>query len=345
MGDEIRRTKPSAVWRGLWLVMLIYGGLGVGARADELELSFRSFSYLHNLEFVGEATRYRDGETFFGQHLSLYATYFSAEHFQIRGGIFLGRSFGDDESLDEIRPLITAEYEPNRHFRLTFGNLDREGRLFDEAIFDDILLYQRPLETGMQVNAGTSWFRASYWLNWQALNTDAHREKFDMGSLGVVTRSPFRFDAQFHYIHRGGQQFDSGEVTDDFAVATGVELQRAVGPFAAVSLSGHWYMSHYLLRDNDQRTSGRGVEVRSYLDWRGWQPFITSWWGEDFWTEDGDPFYQADRLWTFGFRKNWLIGRNIQIGLNFTAYHLEGEFQHAASLRLSLAGQKLIPLG
>ena len=73
------------------------------------------------------------------------------------------------------------------------------------------------------------------WINWQRLNTAAHRERFDAGYRAAVRLYPtIRLLGQWHVVHEGGQQFASGPVSDSQGFGLGLEWSRALTRRAAL---------------------------------------------------------------------------------------------------------------
>ncbi len=300
------------------------------ARGDGLEFNFNSKSYFHNLEYID--IPYREGETFFGDHITLQTVYKPNDVISYTGGVFLGKTYGAEVSLEPVQPILTFHYQPGDNFSLTFGSLKKEGHTFLDAIFDDVLQYTRPQETGFEIFAAYKPVRGNLWINWQLLNTPEHREKFDFGSITEITVKPVALDIQLHIIHRGGQLYGSGPVSDNYTSAIGITYPLPF--FDECRISGHYLFS----RDVPDRSipsltqDGSGVEGEIFINILKWKIFYSLWSGDKFYTEDGDPFYQADSLMKLGFDRTFDITKKVNIILGATSYYIDDNFTHSAKL-------------
>lgn len=309
------QTRPTKILLGL-ILLLVLGLPQTGQATQSIGIKLDSYSYFVNLEYSGEATKYREGQTFFGQHLILGLVYRPHETVKFTAGGFFGRTFGHDDELEEIQPYLQFAWKPNEHFELTFGNLNRDRHTFLDAIFDDTLhLERRPTETGFELFGAYKWLTQSAWINWQAINTEAHREKFDVGAITNVDLNYVILDFQFHWSHRGGQLFDNGPLTNDLTTALGAKVLLPIPGLDEAGVSGHWLHS-YWKPDSliDESFSGDGAEFGAWLTYKGYKLWVTYWTGDNFWTEDGDPFYQADNHFKFGLKKTWEITDWISVG-------------------------------
>jgi len=68
-----------------------------------------------------------------------------------------------------------------------------------------------PAEHGAQLVAEAELVRAELFLDWQLLETEAHREKFHFGVLGEVRTRWLELGLQFRLTHYGGQLFTKGD--------------------------------------------------------------------------------------------------------------------------------------
>jgi len=305
--------------------------------AETVGVMVDSQSYLVNLEYTGAASEYREGETFFGEYFTLAAVYRPSPAISLAAGAFLGWSFGKDDELEEIEPYFRFFYRPNDNFDLTFGNLSRERHTFLEAIFDDALVYDRPTEHGLELYGGWKWFSQSVWVNWQGLNTPEHREKFDLGAITKADLDWLCLDFQFHYIHRGGQLFDVGPVYDDFSLALGGQILLPIPFLDRSGLAAHWLHSHIIPdRSEDERLGGDGAELTLFAEKWGVRVFASYWFGDEFLTEDGDPFYRADDFFKFGLAKTFDLTDWISLEVGANGYVIDGEFVHDEHLLIGI---------
>ena len=88
----------------------------IRALADTIGLLIDSESYFVNLEYSGDATKYREGETFFGQFFTLGGVYRPLPNLRLAVGAFLGRTFGDEDELEEYQFYAQLKYEYENNF-------------------------------------------------------------------------------------------------------------------------------------------------------------------------------------------------------------------------------------
>ena len=308
------------------------------APADTIGLLIDSESYFVNLEYSGEATRYREGETFFGQFFTLGGVYRPMPNLSLALGAFLGRTFGDEDELEEYQFYAQLKYEYEDWFALTIGNLDRDRHTFLDAIFDDTLKFDRPTEHGMELYGGWKWLSQTAWINWQVINTEESREKFDVGAITKADLGIVDLDYQFHWIHRGGQLFSAdAPVSDDFSMAIGGTVYLPV-PLVTVGLTAHYLYANVIPdRDEDERLKGSGITFGAFAEYLGFKVWGNYWIGDDFYTEDGDPFYQAPNHVTFGFSKTWEINDWFSVGVGLDGLVLGSEWYFNEFLMVSLS--------
>ena len=137
------------------------------------------------------------------------------------------------------------------------------------------------------------------WLEWQRVNTSAHRERFDGGfNARLALTSHLSVPVQIHVVHEGGQLFNTGPVADSAAGAAGIVIQgseRARRHDFRSSCSA-W-------RRNRCRTASGRIEIgtgrRSLAalaaERDGWRAHLIAWRGRDFVKDEGDPNYLSMR--------------------------------------------------
>ena len=159
----------------------------------------------------------------------------------MRGGLFGSGRFGSHEFLASgarARPETA-----NRSQRFIFGWLDTIQTHHDVPGPDretlhgllpplqrETLTFSRGQEMGPQWLVSAPRLTHDAWINWQWLNSAEHRERFDAGyraSVGLV--DGLHLNGQWHVVHEGGQQFDSGPVSDSHAFALGPEWIHRAG--------------------------------------------------------------------------------------------------------------------
>jgi hypothetical protein len=165
------------------------------------------------------------------------------------------------------------------------------------AIQQETLSFTRGQEMGLQWLVAASRLDQDAWINWQRLNTAAHRERFDAGYRGVVSLSPaLGLHGQWHIVHDGGQQFQNGPVADSQAGALGLEWSHSAGR-TALSLDGHAVATKDVPdRAHEARSeAGLGVFVRGAVQRDTWRAHMIVWRGHDTIKTEGDPNYLARR--------------------------------------------------
>lgn len=159
-------------------------------------------------------------------------------HVRIGAGAIGRLAFAlEQEDYAQARPIFFAEARPTgeRHFFMRFGTLNaRRGYhpgVIDEArhqISRNIAeTYNRsipkeawrsalprqalPLEHGTQIVYDKDGLRGEVFLDWQLLETDNHREKFNFGILAEYDQKWMKASLQFRLTHYGGQLFTQGD--------------------------------------------------------------------------------------------------------------------------------------
>ena len=263
--------------------------------------------YGDNTEF---ANPFREGETILGVSGRVYLDVSINESVSVRGGFFGSGRFGTHGPIDNYEPMV-AQQNARGGSRFVFGSLettqtepsvegpDREtlhGLL--PPIQDERLTFERGQEMGLQWLETHRGFDHDAWINWQRLNTSAHRERFDAGyRTRVAVSSSFNVRGQWHIVHEGGQQFDSGPVSDSQAGALGAEWDRTFGA-RRVIVDAH-AVGTRTVADRARpalTTAGVGVFTRAAFTHGPWRSHLIVWRGADLIKAEGDPNYLSVRL-------------------------------------------------
>jgi hypothetical protein len=239
-------------------------------------------------------------------------------------------------------------------FYMIFGTLDRSRHNLIDAIFDDTLNYPkplpavamfrrlplvnatqvpRPLENGFEIfSAHLRPLIYQGWINWNYLNTSSSRESFDAASIILLDFKSWigiEINGDWRYIHRGGQLYNYGALMDGHVFDTGLSYNPSFLQNAKLSVNFLW--SHDVAnRYRPELTlNGNGQVVRLDYNLYDFNLFTTYWNGKNYYTEDGNPFYQANNFVNFGVNKKIEItdGMNIEIGL--TVYSIDSKFTHS----------------
>jgi hypothetical protein len=276
------------------------------ASAQTLTAGGDVYFYGDNTEFTNP---FRSGDTTLGASGRVFIDAKLNDTVTLRGGVFgLGR-FGSHEALEHAEPVIALQLSRGPS-RLLFGSLDTVAFEHEVVAPDEetphrllpplqveTLSFLRGQEMGLQWLVDSASLQHDAWLNWQRLNTETHRERFDAGYRGALNLSDtIQLHGQWHVVHEGGQQFDSGAVNDSQAGALGLRWSR--GPSATlpgVSVDAHVVAS----RDVPDRAavdtaeSGLGVFTRAALTRGGWRGHVIVWRGRDVIKAEGDTNYQS----------------------------------------------------
>lgn len=291
------------------------------AAQQGLTLGANAIFYGDNTEFRNP---FREGETIFGAAARVDGRIDLAATAALTLGVFGNQRFGSEDAFERVRPVIALTVS-RRRSTFVFGTLpaaferrgpagvrgagpDRAGpHGLVPALQRETLAFDRPYEAGLQWTFGGTRWDHDAWLNWQRLNTAAHRERFDAGARGswrpaAVVRVP----VEVHVVHEGGQLFAAGPVRDSAAAGAGVALSNRstpapAGPSAAPSpvftLELLGFVSRYTPDREvpDPALQGAAFFGRAQIEGRGWRGHLIMWRGDDFVTDEGDPNYLAVR--------------------------------------------------
>lgn len=261
--------------------------------------------------FYGDNTEFRnpfrEGETIFGAAIRPSVEVTMNRRVTVSLGAVTNHRFGGDSAFEMARPLAALTFRGPRHTfvmgtlpwrRSPAGGPDLLGlHGLIPPLQRETLRFERPYEAGLHWSAATPVVEHEAWINWQRLNTAAHRERFDTGIAGHLWRHRALAPAfQLHVVHEGGQLFAAGPVTDSLAGALGAVLSRRVGG-VDLRLEGHAAVSRYVPdREVAAATrNGAGLFTRAALSRAGWRGHVLFWRGDDFIKDEGDANYQSRR--------------------------------------------------
>jgi hypothetical protein len=260
--------------------------------------------YGDNTEFRNP---FREGETIFGATVRPTAEIELNSRVTVSLGAIGNERFGSDDAFELVRPVVSVSFH-GRHSSFSIGTLpvrrfeapegpDRASphRLLP-PLQRETLTFERPYEAGLLWTMTTSPWRHEAWINWQRLNTPAHRERFDTGVSGEWRiHRILTVPVQLHIVHEGGQLFASGPVADSVAAAIGARVVARPWRSGEVSLDTHVLGSRHVPdRERSRLTrNGAGFFGRMAVIRDGWRGHLLFWRGDDFIKEEGDPNYQA----------------------------------------------------
>jgi hypothetical protein len=287
-------------------VVLLAGAPGPLAAQPGVVLTTDVLLYGDNTEFRNP---FREGETIFGAAVRAGADVELTAAVTLRLGALGNLRFGSADAFEIARPVVALDVRRGGS-TFTIGTLpppdalrtagpDRAGPHGLLPSFQrETLAFDRPHEAGLMWRLDGQRVKHEMWVNWQRLNTPAHRERFDAGAAGSIRVSgALAVPVQFHVVHEGGQLFAAGPVADSMAFTTGAALSRAAGERARVSLEILGAASRYVPdRGRPEATrSGAALFVRGAIARDPWRGHLIVWRGDDFIKVEGDPNYQSIR--------------------------------------------------
>ena len=274
---------------------------GTALAQERVTLRSDVLLYGDNTEFRNP---FREGETIFGAAVRVFVDTELSPKASLSLGGFGNQRFGSEEGFDLARPVIALTLHGTRS-SFTFGTLpalaadgpmgpDRGGtHALLPPVQRETLAFDRPYEAGMQWDFLSDRLRHSLWLEWQRINTEEHRERFDGGVNAELTLSPrFALPMQLHIVHEGGQLFNTGVVDDSAAVALGVAMR---GRGASLEVFGAGARSVPDHQHPELDRSGPGFFARGAFERDGWRGHLIVWRGRHFIKDEGDPNYQSLR--------------------------------------------------
>ena len=281
---------------------------GPAAAQDRISLVVDMTFYGDNTEFFNP---WRDGETLLGTESRVFLDIDLNEHVTLRTGVFGDHRFGGHHNFETVRPVLALHLQ-NDTTRFVIGSIESGARqvglgpdrLGPHGLLPPLqrtsLAFSRPDEAGLQLTFDTDRVEQDAWINWQQLNTEQNRERFDTGvrgELGIDLGLPAWLSYQFHLVHEGGQLFDSGPVGDSWAGGPGLIVALPPGPFDRQTAEIHGLVS----RDVPDRVmraragTGFGVFTRYAAEKAGWRAHAIAWRARDFVKDEGDENYGSLR--------------------------------------------------
>ena len=262
--------------------------------------------YGDNTEFRNP---FREGETIFGAAARVAFELTITPRVRIDLGAFGNQRFGSDRAFEQARPVIAMTLR-GRRSTFTFGTLpalspdgspgpDRGGpHALLPPLQRETLAFERPYEAGLQWTFQGARLRHGIWLEWQQLNTPAHRERFDGGANARVTLTRnVSVPLQIHIVHEGGQLFNTGPVADSAAVAAGVALHGSTRHAGTVTLELFGLASKSVpdRQNPDGDRNGSAFFGRIAAERHGWRGHLLAWRGRNFVKDEGDANYLSIR--------------------------------------------------
>src|SRR5262245_41754181 len=185
-----------------------------GAALAQERVTLRSDVLLYgdNTEFRNP---FREGETIFGAAARVFVETELSSNASLSLGGFGNQRFGSEQAFDLARPVIALTLR-GRRSSFVFGTLpalaadgpmgpDRGGtHALLPPLQRETLAFDRPYEAGLQWDLRSRRLRHSLWLEWQRINTEEHRERFDGGANAeIALNDHVAIPIQVHVVHEG----------------------------------------------------------------------------------------------------------------------------------------------
>ncbi len=294
-------------------------------------LEAQSFTWKSLVTFYGDNTEffnpYRTGETILGGQFQTWLSIEPGRRTEVIAGVFGDHRSGDDSFLDPVKPLLGFRYHTD-HSLGALGTLVTENRHgYLEPLEVTTLEFTRPIEYGIQWRERRGWLDGELYLNWQHLNTPDSREIFDYGlNLAVRPIRQVSLEYQSHGLHHGGQLYDVGPVTNNFASGIGLGLTERFRWIDSTSLRLFYLHSHGNIDSivpAGRPDQGHGTYLRLGITPGNWcDLWMIQWWGKDYLAQEGDnnynsvgsdpSYYKSDRRYQeYGFGKSVLIDHAV----------------------------------
>ena len=308
------------------------------AKPRRFSALFDSLTYVYNIDYAGlrqAGTATLPNRTFLGEYLAPVLRYAPIAGLTLDAGVFAGLPIGDRQSFHTVQPILAAEYRLVPGARLVAGTIHR-NHPFVDALFNDAILFSRPIEQGFQLLIDREHYQQDLFINWNQLETFQKPERFDVGYAGRLSAGYFAFNGQLYWTHSGGAQYSEARTFVSFGLPrdrpAGNNFVSAFGPQFTFKPSEHWsslawfreidVIALYLNSQNEPTalgspiTRGRGYQLTGGVDLAGWRPYVTLWRGEQFNTERGDPANFAGSFTEFGFLKDFFLpaGFSLRVG-------------------------------
>jgi hypothetical protein len=269
---------------------------------EDLTLRTDLMLYGDNTEFHNP---FREGETIFGAAIRPTVEIAMNPRVTVTLGAIANERFGGDEAFELLRPVVSVTFRgahqafligtlPMRQFTTPEGPDRSTPHGLLPSLQRETMTFERPYEAGLQWTVSSSRWRHEAWINWQRLNTAAHRERFDTGFSGeFVANAVFSVPTQLHVVHEGGQLFSTGPVADSLAAVVGLRISTRPWQAGQLSFETYALVSHHVPdREIAQRTrNGAGFFGRIAAIRDRWRAHLLFWRGDDFIKDEGDPNY------------------------------------------------------
>lgn len=297
----------------LFVTTLAVTGVAIAGAARPASAQIPKLTLDTSLVFYGDdqefSNPFRTGVTTVGTYGVVFLAAAINDRLTVRAGAFGNWRFGSENAVDQARPVLalvirsgTSQFilgtlDTTRH--LTGAGPDRTGpHGLLPPVQDALLSFDRPHEAGLQWTVDSPRYSHDAWINWQRLNTRAHREIFDVGMATLTHLRPaLAIRGDVHMWHRGGQEGGVEPVSDSVAAAAGIEAGGVVGLDKRLTLELVALGSRNVpdRAKPDLTTGGFATFLRFAVEKSPWRLHVILWRANGFVKVEGDPLYQAVR--------------------------------------------------
>ena len=307
--------------------------------------------YGDNSEF---ANPFRKGETLLGTAGRIFFDIRLNDTVTLRGGLFANARYGAHRFVEEGEPMIALQLSRGSS-RFIFGSLETAATAAESLGPDmetphgllpplqrETLTFARANEMGLQWLVQGGRLQHDAWIQWQRLNTMAHRERFDAGYRSRTRLGHgVALHGQWHVVHEGGQRFASGPVSDSQAAALGIEYQQRARA-RTLTFDTHAVLTREV-SDRERASEGEtgwGMFGRAALDQRAWRAHVILWRSRHTLKQEGDANYlmlrrDGTRLWKprdygeIGVTRRFTPAPGVRIAASARLHRVESHYEYS----------------
>lgn len=265
----------------------------------------KGFSYFKNNEYFNEIVK---GQTFFGNQFTPKLQWQAGEKWQINGGIFIAKEFGNNEKFSAT-PIYHIQYKHN-NLQFIFGNLkgDLQHKIIEPLYNFERIFSSKRIEEGMQLIFNNKKIYADTWVNWllkERDNSTTRNEKIEGGAvihLNFLGDNYFKIKAISNSMvyHQGGQNFGSPFSTyttlhQSLGLNLSYELEK--GSFVQKISTENHFIVHQTQSDSLGFPNGNAQYYNLTTNTK-WGDFVLSYWyGKNFINPMGGDLFSGVSRW------------------------------------------------
>ncbi|MFC1504400.1 hypothetical protein ACFL6D_03185 [Spirochaetota bacterium] len=310
------------------------------AFAAEIKLTLYNSAYVYNAESGTGWEETRTTITYFGNVLQPTCTVdLLPGLFFFTGGIAIFTPFDQESKIADYFPYIQSRLTV-KDVTVIMGNLEAEhdfpGIILDPMVYfipemriisaSRVPVTHGCYEYGLQCKWDRERMHGEVYINWQLKDTEAHRERFDVGLIQTGSIGLLPFYVGGHYWHNGGQEHGRAiSYTENYVGAVGLKSEK-------ITLL---YTASYFLPDREIQPElnvfGEGIYINSIIPIGPMEVSPSLWITDEFFNEEnkfisveGDPFYRIP----------------LYIGFDVNVIHT---FAETVDLRISLINGVFLP--